>query len=115
MATAPNAPQGPAAPASNASPEPELALPLRLGRFLLLKLMARGGMGEVFLAATGDIEGAEYLPLKGTMVAGSYLLHGRWPEYWTFDACHEQVPVKVTFEADGWSGSSFTAVHNKGD
>lgn len=65
--------------------------------------------------SAGDIEGAEYLPLKGTMVAGSYLLHGRWPEYWTFDACHEQVPVKVTFEADGWGGSSFTAVHNKGD
>lgn len=37
----------------------DVALPQRLGRFLLLRLIARGGMGEVFLAATGDIEGAE--------------------------------------------------------
>ena len=65
--------------------------------------------------SAGAIEGAEYLPLKGTMVAGSYLVKGRWPEYWTFDACHEEVPVKVTFEADGWGGTSFTAIHNKGD
>jgi serine/threonine-protein kinase len=55
MATAGSAPQNP-----NFSPvDTDVALPQRLGRFLLLKLIARGGMGEVFLAATGDIEGAE--------------------------------------------------------
>ena len=65
-------------------------------------------------ASAGDIVGAEYLPLKGTMVADSYLLKGEWPEYWTFDACGEEVPVKVTFKADGWGGAFFTAAHNKG-
>jgi hypothetical protein len=65
-------------------------------------------------ASAGDVVGAEYLPLKGTMVADSYLLKGEWPEYWTFDACGEEVPVKVTFKADGWGGAFFTAAHNKG-
>ncbi|HXX69561.1 MAG TPA: serine/threonine-protein kinase, partial [Polyangiaceae bacterium] len=36
-----------------------LALPRMLGRRTLLKLVARGGMGDVYLAATTGIEGAE--------------------------------------------------------
>ncbi|MDP8999721.1 MAG: serine/threonine protein kinase, partial [Myxococcota bacterium] len=36
-----------------------LPLPRRLGRRVLLKLAARGGMGEIYLAATLGIEGAE--------------------------------------------------------
>src|SRR6202046_3187970 len=36
-----------------------LALPRTLGRRILLKLAARGGMGDVYLAATTGIEGAE--------------------------------------------------------
>src|SRR5689334_11770092 len=36
-----------------------VAVPRALGRLLLLKLIARGGMGDVFLAATTGIEGAE--------------------------------------------------------
>lgn len=39
--------------------DPAEVLPRRFGRLTLLRLMARGGMGEVFLAATGAIEGAE--------------------------------------------------------
>ena len=38
---------------------PPLALPRRIGRRVLLKLAARGGMGDVYLAATMGIEGAE--------------------------------------------------------
>src|SRR5271166_5362801 len=34
-------------------------VPRILGRYLLLKRIARGGMGEVFLATTTGIEGAE--------------------------------------------------------
>lgn len=34
-------------------------LPRRFGRLTLLRQIARGGMGEVFLAASGGIEGAE--------------------------------------------------------
>src|SRR6516165_6467031 len=34
-------------------------LPRMLGRRILLKLAARGGMGDVYLAATTGIEGAE--------------------------------------------------------
>jgi len=36
-----------------------LSLPRMLGRRILLKLAARGGMGDVYLAATTGIEGAE--------------------------------------------------------
>src|SRR5271165_3231816 len=36
-----------------------LSLPRMLGRRVLLKLVARGGMGDVYLAATTGIEGAE--------------------------------------------------------
>ena len=43
------------------SPEDEWSgdLPRALGRYLLLRRIARGGMGEVFLASTTGIEGAE--------------------------------------------------------
>jgi serine/threonine-protein kinase len=34
-------------------------LPRRFGRYLLLRLIARGGMGQVFLASTTGVEGAE--------------------------------------------------------
>ena len=36
-----------------------MAVPRVFGRLLLLKLLARGGMGDVYLAATTGIEGAE--------------------------------------------------------
>jgi hypothetical protein len=64
--------------------------------------------------SSSEIEGAEYLPLQGTLVADSYLVKGRWTEYWTFQACGEEVPVKVAFAADGWGGSSSRAGYNKG-
>jgi eukaryotic-like serine/threonine-protein kinase len=38
---------------------PSFVGPREFGRLLLLKAIARGGMGEVYLAAMGDIEGAE--------------------------------------------------------
>src|ERR1700720_323592 len=41
------------------SAAPALPLPRMLGRRILLKLAARGGMGDVYLAATTGIEGAE--------------------------------------------------------
>src|SRR5580692_4484360 len=41
------------------SSEATLPLPRPFGRLLLLKLIARGGMGDVYLAATTGIEGAE--------------------------------------------------------
>lgn len=43
------------APVANAEPP----LPRRFERYTLLKRLARGGMGEVLLAASGGIEGAE--------------------------------------------------------
>jgi serine/threonine protein kinase len=52
-----------AAPAAGFSSKPDGGgthpLPRIFGRLLLLKLMARGGMGDVYLAATTGIEGAE--------------------------------------------------------
>lgn len=64
--------------------------------------------------SAGDITGAEFLPLSHRMAAQSFLVRGEWPEYWTFLACGEDVPVKLTFVADGWGGASFAAMHNKG-
>ena len=37
----------------------QTGLPRRFGRYHLLKLLARGGMGQVFLASTTGVEGAE--------------------------------------------------------
>ncbi len=54
-ATAGDAPTG----FSSGTQATALALPRVFGRLLLLKLIARGGMGDVYLAATTGIEGAE--------------------------------------------------------
>lgn len=64
--------------------------------------------------SASEVQAAEYLPLKGPLVAGSYLVHGHWSEFWTFQGCGEDVPVKVDFAADGWGGSSSRASYNKG-
>ena len=40
-------------------PDGAMKMPRVFGRLLLLKLLARGGMGDVYLAATTGIEGAE--------------------------------------------------------
>ena len=45
--------------ATEAAFSASVPVPRALGRLLLLKLIARGGMGDVFLAATTGIEGAE--------------------------------------------------------
>src|SRR6516162_11504812 len=47
------------AAAASSFSQPGLPLPSVFGRLLLLKLLARGGMGDVYLAATTGIEGAE--------------------------------------------------------
>lgn len=65
--------------------------------------------------SSGDIRGAEYLPLQGTVVKDSYLVKGEWTEYWTFQACGEEVPLKVSFAADGWGGATSSVRYNKGD
>jgi eukaryotic-like serine/threonine-protein kinase len=52
-------PQGMALPAPTLRVDSDTSLPRRFGRLTLLKLMARGGMGEIFLGATNGIEGAE--------------------------------------------------------
>ena len=44
---------------ANSQPTATMTLPRIFGRLLLLKLVARGGMGDVYLAATTGIEGAE--------------------------------------------------------
>jgi serine/threonine-protein kinase len=44
---------------ASASPDGSLPLPRALGRLCLLKLLARGGVGDVYLAATTGLEGAE--------------------------------------------------------
>jgi len=70
---------------------------------------------ELKSLSSGEIQGAEFLPLQGTLVKDSYLVRGQWTEYWTFQACDQEVPLKVTFAADGWGGATATVRHNKGD
>src|SRR5258708_19943224 len=48
-----------AAASSFSATEAAFDVPRAFGRLLLLKLIARGGMGDVYLAATTGIEGAE--------------------------------------------------------
>src|ERR1700733_5310056 len=56
----PGPPGPPGTDSSGGSTSAEaMALPRVFGRLLLLKLIARGGMGDVYLAATTGIEGAE--------------------------------------------------------
>lgn len=64
--------------------------------------------------SSGEVQDAEFLPLKGTLVEDSYLLHGHWSEFWTFEGCGQEVPVKVDFAADGGGGSTSRAAYNKG-
>src|SRR4051812_48900096 len=49
----------PPKPASEEGKTTDLKLPHKFGRLTLIKAIARGGMGEVFLATAGGIEGAE--------------------------------------------------------
>jgi len=65
--------------------------------------------------SAGDIRDAEYLPLQGTMVKDSFLVKGQWTEYWTFDACGTDLPLKVGFVADGAGGAAADVRFNKGD
>ncbi|HWL89501.1 MAG TPA: serine/threonine-protein kinase, partial [Polyangiaceae bacterium] len=44
---------------ANGAADGAMAVPRAFGRLLLMKLLARGGMGDVYLAATTGIEGAE--------------------------------------------------------
>src|SRR5258708_36297502 len=48
-----------AAASSFSATEAAFDVPRAFGRLLLLKLLARGGVGDVYLAATTGIEGAE--------------------------------------------------------
>src|SRR5947209_7791653 len=59
MSACPASSQSQTGPASGFTSGDALPLPRAFGRLLLLKLIARGGMGDVYLAATTGIEGAE--------------------------------------------------------
>lgn len=69
---------------------------------------------QLVSVSSGEVEGAEFLPLEGPIVKDSFLLKGQWSEYWTFRACDQEVPVKVDFVADGGGGTTSTVRHNKG-
>jgi serine/threonine protein kinase len=58
-AAKPAATAKPAPTAKGATADIDADLPRKFGRLTLLRTIARGGMGEVFLATAGGIEGAE--------------------------------------------------------
>jgi hypothetical protein len=64
--------------------------------------------------SSGDIQDAQYLPLEGTLVKDTFLVKGQWTEYWTYDACGMELPLKVTFSADGAGGATSDVRFNKG-
>lgn len=70
---------------------------------------------QLQVVSSGDIEGPQYLPLTGNLVEGSYLVKGRWAETWTFLACGKEVPVDVSFAADGWGGAVSSVRARKAD
>ncbi len=48
-----------AEPLAPRSPDDELELPAVFGRYLLVRRLSRGGMGEIFLAKSGEVQGFE--------------------------------------------------------
>ena len=70
---------------------------------------------ELQKVTSGDVHGAEFLPLRGNLVEDTYLVKGAWTESWFFHACGEEVPLKVNFVADGWGGATSSLRHAKGD
>jgi len=63
----------------------------------------------VKLSITTPINNAEYLPLSIPELAKAVLLKGSWQEEWTYDFCGKQVPLTVSFQADGFGGAHFQA------
>ena len=59
--------------------------------------------------SSGELKSAEYLPLTQRSVQNTYLVKGEWTERWTFATCEQEIPVNVTFRADGWGGASYAA------
>lgn len=58
----------------------------------------------------GDVPtDATYLPVKTGPLMNAYLVSGQWEERWVFTACEREVPVQVSFRADGWGGATAAA------
>jgi hypothetical protein len=70
---------------------------------------------QLEFVSSGDIADAQYLPLTGNLVEGSYLVKGSWAETWNFRACGKDVPVEVSFAADGWGGAISSVQPRKAD
>lgn len=54
-------------------------------------------------------DGAVYLPVAVGPLVNAYLIEGQWQERWTFSGCGLEVPVLLSFKADGSGGASFEA------
>ena len=63
--------------------------------------------------SAGEIVDAVFLPLKSKLVDNTFLMAGQWSETWDFSGCGMDVPVNITFKADGWGGSKFVASAGK--
>lgn len=58
--------------------------------------------------SASPVQDALYLPIVAASMKDAYLLRGKWTERWVFTACGKQVPIDVSFEADGFGGARFT-------
>jgi hypothetical protein len=54
-------------------------------------------------------DGAVYLPVPVGPLVNAFLIEGQWQERWTFSGCGLEVPVLLSFKADGIGGASFEA------
>jgi hypothetical protein len=72
---------------------------------------AGGACKEIRVATidSGDVSGAEYLPLTSPQMDHTYLVRGQWEEVWTFAGCERSTRVLMKFSADGWGGANFDA------
>src|SRR5450432_2246105 len=91
-----------------------LSLPRIVGRRMLLKLAARGGMGDVYLAATTGLEGAERPCIVKTvrrdhMHDGSFLARFLDEARVQAQLCHPGV-AQVLEAATDESGEPYTVI-----
>lgn len=62
------------------------------------------------ISAVGDISNVTWLPLKHTLVAGTYPLTGSWQEQWHVFFCNAERTLTMRFDVDGMGGAYYHVI-----